>query len=58
MEQLKPIVITQPLWKRVWQFLINLWVHLQYDPVITLLSIYTGETQAVLTQKPVCEYLY
>ena len=35
--------IVQPLWKRIWQFLTKLNIHLPYDPAILFLGIFTLE---------------
>lgn len=40
----------QPFWKIIWQFLIELKLHLPYDPEIPPLSIYLRENKFVLTQ--------
>ena len=35
--------MVQRLWKTVWQFLIKLNMHLQYNPTITLMHMYCRE---------------
>jgi hypothetical protein len=46
--------LVKPLWKKIWRFLKNLNVNLQYDPAIPLLGIYpkecdTGSTRGTCT---------
>ena len=40
----------QPLWRRVWRFLIKLKIELSYEPGIWLLSIYPKNTKALIQQ--------
>ena len=35
--------MTEPIWKTVWQFLINVNIMLPYDPAIMFLDIYPNE---------------
>ena len=39
--------MVQPLWKTVWRFLKKLKTELHYDPAISLLGIYSKDTDVV-----------
>lgn len=47
----------QPFWKRVWQFLIRLNIHLLYDPHISLLIVYPKQWKLMFIQRSVHECL-
>ena len=43
--------MVQPLWERVWQFLIKLNIAFPYDPTIALLSIYATDLKTYVHTK-------
>ena len=43
--------MVQPLWKRVWQFLINLNIPFPYNPGIVLLGIYPNDVKMYIPTK-------
>ena len=47
----------QPLWKIVWRFLKKLKIELPYDPIITLLGIYTKDKK-MLIQRGTCTPMF
>nr|KAF6355268.1 hypothetical protein mMyoMyo1_011446 [Myotis myotis] len=49
--------LVQPLWKTVWSFLKKLKMELPFDPVISLLGIYTKKTEKPI-RKDICSPMF